>query len=405
MIPGRLLLGGREMRVETVVQFDLLPRGELGAVRSLLGKAAKPASGLRTPLAHTAIGTARPVSATIFGKCLRHLIPNDRVWDNNSLWKKNLRIGSARSAPEIREAIMSSGAVDKTDIPTIPLAARGKVRDIYDLGDKLLIISTDRISAFDVILPQPIPDKGKVLNGLSLFWMKRVESIVPNHLITADVSLYPEACRAYRDLLQGRSMVAEKASVIPVECVVRGYLIGSGWKDYKATGCVCGIRLPAGLKQAEKLPEPIFTPSTKAALGAHDENISYAKTVDLVGAETASQLKEKSVEIYLHGSALAEEKGIIIADTKFEFGFIRGTLHLVDEALTPDSSRFWPKDEYAPGMSPPSLDKQFVRDYLETLAWDKQPPAPDLPEDIIQKTREKYRRIYEIVTGGPLPTP
>jgi phosphoribosylaminoimidazole-succinocarboxamide synthase len=297
---------------------------------------------------------------------------------------------------------MNSVAVDKTDIPSIPLVARGKVRDIYDLGDKLLIISTDRISAFDVILPQPIPDKGKVLNGLSLFWMKQVEGIVPNHLITADVSMYPEACRRHLDMLQGRSMVVEKAKVIPVECVVRGYLIGSGWKDYEATGRVCGVRLPAGLKQAEKLPQPIFTPSTKAELGTHDENISFDKMADIVGAETAAWLEEKSLEIYLLGAARAEKRGVIIADTKFEFGLINGIPHLIDEVLTPDSSRFWPKDQYAEGMSPPSLDKQFVRDYLETLVWNKQAPAPDLPAEIIRKTREKYLRIYEIITGQPL---
>jgi phosphoribosylaminoimidazole-succinocarboxamide synthase len=298
---------------------------------------------------------------------------------------------------------MNLGAIAVTEMPALPLKARGKVRDIYDLEDKLLIISTDRISAFDVILPQPIPDKGKVLNGLSLFWMKRVASIIPNHLITADTAMYPEACRAYEAQLQGRSMLVEKAETVPVECVVRGYLIGSGWKDYQRTGAVCGIKLPRGLKQAEKLPEPLFTPSTKAELGAHDENISYQRTVDLVGAETAALLKEKSLEMYRHGAALAEERGVIIADTKFEFGFIRGRLHLVDEVLTPDSSRFWPKDQYRVGVSPPSLDKQFVRDYLETLTWDKKAPGPDLPDEIIRKTRDKYLKLYEIITGEPLP--
>ncbi len=292
--------------------------------------------------------------------------------------------------------------VKETDFPELTLAARGKVRDMYDLGNELLIVSTDRLSAFDVILPNPIPDKGRVLTGLSLFWMEKAAGIVPNHLISADASRYPEPCRAHADVLQGRSMLVKKAKVLPVECVARGYIIGSGWKDYQKTGTVCGIDLPAGLKQAQKLPEPIFTPSTKAEIGEHDENISFGQTIDLVGKEMAEWLRDKTLELYLFGARLAEEKGIIIADTKFEFGLIDDVPTLVDEILTPDSSRFWPMDQYQIGMSPPSLDKQFVRDYLQTLDWDKKPPAPELPQAIIEKTSQKYRDIYRILTGQEL---
>jgi phosphoribosylaminoimidazole-succinocarboxamide synthase len=297
---------------------------------------------------------------------------------------------------------MNPVVVKETNLSPLVLVGRGKVRDIYRIEDKLLIVSTDRLSAFDVILPDPIPDKGKVLNKLSLFWMTITQDIVPNHLITADVDEYPDECRKSSDLLEGRSMLVRKAETFPVECVVRGYIIGSGWKDYQRTGSLCGITMPTGLKQAEKLPEPIFTPSTKAEIGDHDENISFDEAVNLVGAETARWLRDKTIELYLHGSRWAEQRGIIIADTKFEFGIVDGVPTLIDEILTPDSSRFWPMDEYRAGISPPSLDKQFVRDYLEGLDWDKKPPAPTLPAEIISKTRAKYLDIYRILTGHNL---
>lgn len=294
---------------------------------------------------------------------------------------------------------MDTYAVKETDLAPLVLEARGKVRDVYRVDDKLLIVSTDRLSAFDVILPDPIPLKGKVLNSLSMFWMNETRHIVPNHVITAEVNRYPEACQPFASVLQGRSVLVHKAEVFPVECVVRGYIIGSGWKDYQKTGEICGIPLPQGLKQAEKLPEPLFTPSTKARIGEHDENISFDRVKELLGEDRAVQLRDKSIELYLHGARLAESRGIIIADTKFEFGLVDGVLTLVDEAMTPDSSRFWPMDHYRTGISPPSLDKQFVRDYLESQDWDKKPPAPRLPEEIIRKTQEKYVDIYRILTG------
>jgi phosphoribosylaminoimidazole-succinocarboxamide synthase len=297
---------------------------------------------------------------------------------------------------------MNPVVVKETNLSSLVLVGRGKVRDIYRVEDKLLIVSTDRLSAFDVILPDPIPDKGRVLNKLSLFWMTRTQDIVPNHLITANVDEYPDECRKSSELLEGRSMLVRKAETFPVECVARGYIIGSGWKDYQSTGSLCGISMPPGLKQAEKLPEPIFTPSTKADIGDHDENISFDRAVNLVGAETARWLRDKTIELYLQGSRWAEQRGIIIADTKFEFGIVDGVPTLIDEVLTPDSSRFWPMDEYRVGISPPSLDKQFVRDYLEGLAWDKKPPAPTLPAEIISKTRAKYLDIYRILTGQNL---
>jgi phosphoribosylaminoimidazole-succinocarboxamide synthase len=294
---------------------------------------------------------------------------------------------------------MPSTAVTKTDLHPLKLAARGKVRDVYDLRDRLLIVSTDRLSAFDVVLPDPIPDKGRVLNGLSLFWMDRTRDLVNNHVLSANPAEYPEECRQFASLLEGRSVLVKKAAVFPIECVARGYVIGSGWKDYESSGSICGIELPAGLRQAEKLSEPIFTPSTKAEVGLHDENCSFDLVVDVVGREMAEWLRDKTLELYLFGARWAEERGIIIADTKFEFGVVDGSPMLVDEMLTPDSSRFWPMQEYATGISPPSLDKQFVRDYLETLDWDKKPPAPSLPPEIVAKTREKYVEIYRILTG------
>lgn len=297
---------------------------------------------------------------------------------------------------------MKVDVVKETSLSSLALAGRGKVRDVYEIEDMLLIVSTDRLSAFDVVLPDPIPFKGKVLNNLSLFWMRRTEDLVPNHLVTSDVSQFPEVCRKFSSVLEGRSMLVKKARTFPVECVVRGYIIGSGWKDYQATGGICGIPLPQGLAQAQKLPEPVFTPSTKAEIGDHDENITFNKVVDLVGEDAARWLRDKTLELYLHGSRWAEERGVIIADTKFEFGLVDEVPTLVDEVLTPDSSRFWPVAEYRTGMSPPSLDKQFVRDYLEGLNWDKKPPAPPLPQEIIARTTEKYLELYRIITGQDL---
>jgi phosphoribosylaminoimidazole-succinocarboxamide synthase len=296
----------------------------------------------------------------------------------------------------------TQAALMETNIPSAKLIGRGKVRDIYDVGENLLIISTDRISAFDVIMPNPIPVKGIVLNNLSIFWMKRTEHLVPNHFITDSPSEYPSILADHTHQVKGRSMLVKKAKVFPVECVARGYIIGSGWKDYQREGSICGIPLPTGLRLADKLPEPIFTPSTKAALGDHDENISFGQAKDLVGEATANWLRDTTLELYLFGSKWAEKRGIIIADTKFEFGLIDDVPSLVDEILTPDSSRFWPVDQYQPGISPPSLDKQFLRDYLETLEWNKTAPGPALPEEIIHKTSEKYRSLYQILTGETL---
>jgi phosphoribosylaminoimidazole-succinocarboxamide synthase len=290
----------------------------------------------------------------------------------------------------------------QTDIPELELIHRGKVRDMYRHEDALLLVTTDRLSAFDVVLPDGIPNKGTVLNQLSCFWFDRLGSVVDNHLISADVNEYPEALRAYADQLAGRSMYVRRADRFDVECVVRGYLIGSGWKDYQETGAVCGIELPQGLQQADRLPEPIFTPASKADTG-HDENISYEEMTQIVGERWAARLREVSMRLYQEAAEYALERGIIIADTKFEFGLVDGNLILIDEALTPDSSRFWPADAYAPGGSPPSFDKQFVRDYLSTLDWDKTPPAPELPAEIIERTGDKYREAYERLTGDSLP--
>jgi phosphoribosylaminoimidazole-succinocarboxamide synthase len=297
---------------------------------------------------------------------------------------------------------MGATTMIQTNLDTLSLIGRGKVRDIYQIEDKLIIVSTDRLSAFDVVLPDPIPHKGQILNQLSVFWMEKTSHIAPNHLITANVNEYPSGLAKYSDQLRGRSMLVRKASVFPVECIARGYIIGSGWAEYKSTGSISGIRLPKGLRMAEKLPEPIFTPSTKAEIGAHDQNISFEKVVDLLGTETASWLREKTLQIYAFGAAWAEQRGIIIADTKFEFGVIDDNLSLVDEILTPDSSRFWPMDHYQVGVSPPSLDKQYVRDYLEGLNWDKKAPAPSLPQEVILNTSEKYLNIYRILSGSSI---
>ncbi len=293
-------------------------------------------------------------------------------------------------------------ALFETNLTAVPLLHRGKVRDIYDLGEALLIVATDRISAFDVILPTPIPDKGKILTLLTLFWLEYLKDIVENHLITADVEKYPEVLKPYRDILENRSMLVKKAKVLPVECIVRGYITGSAWKEYKEKGEVCGIKLPKGLKESEKLPEPIFTPSTKAELGKHDINISFEEMKRLIGEDLSEKIKEISLKLYKKASYYAEDRGIIIADTKFEFGIFEGRLILVDEVLTPDSSRFWPKEEYQPGRPQKSFDKQFIRDWLRNSGWQEGTPPPEIPEDIVFKTREKYLEALKRLTGKTL---
>ncbi len=287
--------------------------------------------------------------------------------------------------------------VMQTHLPGIDIR-RGKVRDIYDFGDELLIVATDRISAYDVVMPTGIPDKGRILTQLSLFWFTFLSEITPNHLVTADMKKMPEAVRAQAALFADRTMKVRKVNVYPIECVVRGYLAGSGWREYQAGGTVCGIELPEGLKQCEALPEPIFTPATKAETG-HDENISFARMAEIVGEDVARTLRERTLEVYHRAAAYAKERGILIADTKLEWGDLGGELVLADEVFTPDSSRFWPADVYAPGRDQPSFDKQFVRNWLDTLDWDKTPPGPPLPEEIVRKTRAKYAEAYKRLTG------
>ena len=294
-----------------------------------------------------------------------------------------------------------NGALLKTEIESVPLLNRGKVRDIYDLGESLLFVATDRISAFDCVMPNGIPNKGKVLTQISLFWFEMM-SWMPNHLITGKFPEFPEFLQQYKNDLEGRSIIVKKASPLPVECIARGYIIGSGWKDYQRTGAICGIDLRNNYKQADKLDSPIFTPSTKAEQGLHDENVSFEKAVDIIGQETAEKIKELTLKIYSTAADYAAKKGIILADTKFEFGFYNGEIILIDEVLTPDSSRFWPADQYKAGCSPPSLDKQFVRDYLETCDWGKKPPAPKLPNGIVLKTSQKYIDAYNALTGKEL---
>ena len=292
----------------------------------------------------------------------------------------------------------------ESQLSSLPLLARGKVRDIYAVGDEhLLIVTTDRLSAFDVVLPDPIPGKGAVLTAVSSFWFDRTRSIVPNHLADLELAdVLPDA--AERAQVEGRTILVRKLKTLPVEAIVRGYLIGSGWKDYQATGKVCGISLPAGLRMADRLPEALFTPSTKAEVGDHDENIDFARTETLLGAEMATRVRDASLQLYRQAADFALGQGIIIADTKFEFGVDdQGGLVLIDEALTPDSSRFWPQDDYSVGISPPSFDKQYVRDYLETLDWDKTPPGPHLPDEVIQRTAAKYREALRRLTGRDLP--
>lgn len=292
-----------------------------------------------------------------------------------------------------------SQPVMQTDFPGLKLMTRGKVRDIYDLGDTLLLVTSDRISAFDVIMNEPIPNKGFVLTQISAFWFRQMEDIVKNHIISTDVADFPAECQPYADVLRGRSMLVKKAKPLPVECIVRGYVSGSGWKDYKATGTISGIQLPAGLKESDRLPEPIFTPSTKAELGTHDENISFQQMIELCGPKLAEQARDYTLRIYSRARDLADQKGIIIADTKFEFGVYEGELIIIDECMTPDSSRFWPKDQYRPGGQQPSFDKQFLRDYLETLDWGKTAPAPPLPQEIVDKTGEKYEEALLRIAG------
>jgi phosphoribosylaminoimidazole-succinocarboxamide synthase len=294
----------------------------------------------------------------------------------------------------------------ETNFAGISPAARGKVRDIYDLGDKLLIVASDRLSAFDVVLPTGIPDKGRVLTQLSLFWFNLLRDVIPNHVLSA--TDFPAPFDAYSDELTDRSMVVRKTKPLPIECVVRGYVSGSGWKDYRATGKICGIPLPAGLRESDRLPEPIFTPATKAVSG-HDENISFEQAASLVGKDVAGRVRDVSIEIYRRAAAYAEPRGIILADTKFEFGLLPSTkadggseLIWIDEALTPDSSRFWPAAEYKPGGPQPSFDKQYVRDYLERIQWSKTPPGPELPADVVAATRAKYREAFRILTGNEL---
>jgi len=286
---------------------------------------------------------------------------------------------------------------------SLPLPVRrGKVRDVYDLGDALLIVATDRISAYDVVMPNGIPDKGKILTALSLFWFEKFAHAFENHLIATNVSDYPQHVRQYRDQLEARSMLVKKATVVPIECVARGYLAGSGWKEYQKTQTVCGIKLPAGLKQCDKLPTPIFTPATKEEHG-HDINISFEETVSRIGAPTSQILRDKTLSLYTQAADYARSRGVIIADTKFEFGHLPdGKLILIDEVLTPDSSRFWPADQYAPGHDQPSFDKQFVRNYLESQPWDKSPPAPRLPDDVVTGTRARYLEAYQHLTGRKL---
>lgn len=297
---------------------------------------------------------------------------------------------------------MDAKIVTETSFEDMRLLKRGKVRDVYEVDDMLLIVATDRMSAFDVVMDDPIPDKGKILTSISLFWFKELECIVENHLISSDPSQYPEVCKRYADQLRGRSMLVRRAKPLPVECIVRGYLSGSGWQEYLEGGSVCGIRLQRGLGESEKLPAPIFTPSTKAEGGMHDENISFERTIEFLGKEAAETVRELSLKIYEFGRDFAAQKGIIIADTKFEFGMSDGKLLLIDEVLTPDSSRFWPESEYRRGGPQKSFDKQFLRDYLTSIKWPKRPPPPKLPREIIEKTRQKYLEALERLTGHGL---
>ena len=289
-----------------------------------------------------------------------------------------------------------------TDFSGLGPRHQGKVRDIYDLGDRLLLVATDRISAFDVVMADPVPDKGRILTQISAFWFRLLADVIPNHLISLKVEDFPPVCQAFREELAGRTMLVRKTQPLAVECIVRGYLAGSGWADYQKTGAVCGMPLPAGLKESDRLPEPIFTPSTKAVLGTHDENISFEKAAAAIGTELAARVRDVSLTLYSRASAWAEPRGIILADTKFEFGTVDGELLLIDEVLTPDSSRFWPQNDYAPGRPQKSYDKQYLRDYLEFLGWNKQPPPPPLPAEVLANTRAKYLEALKSLTGEDL---
>lgn len=297
---------------------------------------------------------------------------------------------------------MSRGIVIRSDFSELELVKRGKVRDVYEVGGNLLIVASDRMSAFDVVMDDPIPDKGRILTAISIFWFEKLRPVVENHIISTNPDEYPEKCRKYGSELKERSMLVKKAIPLPVECIVRGYVSGSGWLEYQAKGSICGIYLPRGLKESGRLPEPIFTPSTKAEGGEHDENISFKSVIDILGMETAEEVRDLSLKIYEFGRKLAYEKGIIIADTKFEFGFENGRLILIDEVLTPDSSRFWPMDSYNPGGPQKSFDKQYLRDYLNGLEWPKKPPPPRLPPEIIERTRDRYIEALKRITGRGL---
>ena len=316
----------------------------------------------------------------------------------------------------MRNTLKSTPPLFETSLQGLTRQRRGKVRDLYVVDDHLLMVATDRISAYDLVLGSMIPDKGKVLTQLSAFWFGRIGDIVPNHLVSTTPEEYPDVCRPHADMLRGRSMLVRRTEPIPVECVARGYLAGSGWADYQRTGGVCGVALPAGLRQSDQLPEPIFTPATKATSG-HDENITQAQAAELVGPHMMRRLRELTIALYAHGAAHAESRGIIVADTKFEFGLVRAPGHtggpggdladadeivLIDEVLTPDSTRFWPQDTYRPGVPQPSFDKQFVRDYLDATHWDRQPPAPALPDTVVARTRQKYLDAYRLLTGRDL---
>ena len=290
--------------------------------------------------------------------------------------------------------------ISQTNFPGLPLLKRGKVRDMYDLGEHLLMVATDRISAFDVVMTEPIPDKGVILTQISLFWFERMKPIVANHVVTGNVDEYPKSCRPYARELKGRSLLVKKAAPLSIECVARGYISGSGWTSYQASGEICGIKLPAGLKESDRLPEPIFTPATKEELGAHDINIDFEEAKKRVGRELAERVRELTLAVYRAGAALAETKGIIIADTKFEFGLVGDQLILIDELLTPDSSRFWPKASYAPGGAQQSYDKQYLRDYLLSTRWNKTPPPPPLPDEVIRGTRQKYLEALKQLSGS-----
>lgn len=294
---------------------------------------------------------------------------------------------------------MSDAPLMETEFKDLQLIFRGKVRDLYRVRGGILMVATDRISAFDVVMPTPIPDKGKVLTKMSVWWFRKMEDIVKNHIIAEDVEEFPEETRKYKDILNGRAVFVKETKPLPVECVVRGYLAGSGWKDYIKSGSICGIKLPPGLVESEKLPEPIFTPATKAERGEHDINITFEEMERIVGKELAKKVRDISLEIYRRAHDIACEKGIIISDTKFEFGILDGELILIDELLTPDSSRFWPLDDYEPGRPQKSYDKQYLRDYLESIGWNKKPPAPSLPDEVVRKTREKYITALKKITG------